>query len=152
MAYGIYDTTTSSVIAEFVSPMTVRSNQPMFISDTLSLKRSAYRRSAQRWEIETNLSPVSFGAQDLMINLLTNGYNTKLKILTPQNYGAKQAKTYSGTLKVTSTTTANVNTVSFSYDANSVGKIIPKGTFIKFSGHDKVYMTTSNLVVPSSVS
>jgi len=53
--YGIYDTSTSKVIAEFVSPITVRSNQPVFISDTLSLKRSAYKRATQRWEIETKL-------------------------------------------------------------------------------------------------
>ena len=196
--YGIYDTSTSKVIAEFVSPITVRSNQPVFISDTLSLKRSAYKRATQRWEIETKLSPTSYGAQDLMINLLTSGYSATLKILTPQNFGARQRTTCTAALTVNTPASIavtavavgsyymiasvgttvftsmgaannNVGTIfkataigtgtgtvtlvngigagSLNINLAATGGLISKGTFIKFSNHDKVYITTADTTV-----
>ena len=77
--YGIYDN--GEVIARFTAPLTIKSNQPVFVSDTLSLKRFISRRSAQRWEINAGLEPLTTDAQDLMVNLVTKGYSETVTII-----------------------------------------------------------------------
>jgi len=137
--YGIYEG--GSVIAEFVAPFAIRSNHPVFTSDTFSLSRYISRRTAQRWEIDTHLSPLSANAQDLFVHLVTKGYSTSFTILTPQNYGVILAKTSNSTPSASgSLGTSTVNIVQGSNNG-----FIPKGTFIKFSNHAKIYMTTTSL-------
>ena len=138
MPYGIYDGT--SVIAQFVAPLTVRSNHPVFASDTLSLSRRASRRTAQRWEIESRLEPLSATAQELFVSLVTKGYASAVSVVTPQNYGAIKARV-PGSLTPRASGTAGTNIVTVTNSDN----YIPKGTFIKFSNHTKIYLTTNNL-------
>lgn len=141
--YGIYEN--GEVIAQFTAPLTVRSNQPVFVSDTLSLKRFISRRSAQRWEIDAGLEPLTDNAQDLMVNLVTKGYSEAVTVIVPQNYGVIKARTANGT--ATATGSIGSSQVSIS----GLSGLIPKGTFIKFSGHSKVYMTTSNVTFTTGV-
>jgi len=134
--YGIY--ADGAVIAKFVAPMTVRTNHPVFASDTLSLKRQIVRRQAQRWEIETQLEPLSYTANELFVSLVTKGYSEAVTILTPQNIGVIRARTSTGTPTITGAQGEDLVTVS----GNS--GLIPKGTFLKFQTHSKIYMTTTN--------
>ena len=100
--FGIYEAGIG-VIAKFTAPLTVKSNHPVFASDTLSLKRQVVRRPAQRWEISTNIEPLSFGAQDLLVNLVSKGESEAITVLMPQNYGAmKRSVLSSGTPLVSS--------------------------------------------------
>ena len=71
--YGIYDSVSGKVIATFAAPMTVKSNRPVSVSDTLSLKRFSSSSQAQRWEIETALVPANSGAQNLFADLVSKG-------------------------------------------------------------------------------
>lgn len=135
--YGIYEN--GAVIAKFVAPMTVRSNHPTFVSDTLSLSRQAMRRAAQRWEIETQLEPLSYSAQDLFVNIVTKGYSGATQVLVPQNYGVIHTRTSVNTPVVTGTAGQSIVNVT------SNSGLIPKGTFIKFSNHSKVYLNTGDL-------
>lgn len=135
--YGIYDN--GEVIARFSAPLTVKSNQPVFVSDTLSLKRFVSKRSAQRWEIESGLEPLTFSAEDLMVNLVTKGYSETVTVVMPQNYGVIKRRTSTGS--PTAIGTAGATTVTVSGNSG----LIPRGTFIKFSSHSKVYMATSDL-------
>jgi len=137
MPYGIYEN--STVIAQFVTPMTMRSNVPVFISDTLSLKRNIGRRSAQRWELETKLEPLTVGAQNLMAHLVVNGHSEVITILVPQNTGVLKARTSTSNPTCTGAAGASAVTV-----AGNTG-LIPRGTFIKFTNHSKIYMTTADL-------
>lgn len=143
--YGIYEN--GKVIARFTAPMTVRSNQPVFVSDTLSLKRFISRRSAQRWEIETGLEPLTSSAGDLFVNLVTKGYSETVTVLMPQNYGVKHNRTLSSTT-VTATGTAGASSVTVAANTG----FIPKGTFVKFNSHSKIYMTTSDRSTNGTVS
>jgi hypothetical protein len=149
MTYGIWDGT--KVIASFVVPMAVRSNQPVFSSDTLSLKRVAYRRTAQRWEIDTKLSPLHTTAQDLMVNLIVNGHGEIVQAVMPQNTGAKAARTMTTQITVATVALANNSTVLIA--PTSDGKKIPKGTFIRFDdvGHTKVYMLTQDVITSATL-
>ena len=142
--YGIYEN--GEVIARFTVPLTIRSNQPVFVSDTLSLKRFISRRSAQRWEIDAGLEPLMNDAQDLMVNLVTKGYSEAVTIIVPQNYGVVKARTAIGTATASGTIGSGQVSVS------GLSGLIPKGTFIKFSSHSKVYMTTTNVSFTNGIS
>lgn len=136
--YGIYDG--NQVIAQFVTPMTMRSNRPVFVSDTLSLKRQAAIQGAQRWELSTLLMPLSHTAEELFVTLTVSGHYETILIITPQNYGVINRRT-SNSNNVRATGTRHSTSVSI---LNNSG-LIPKGTFVRFEGHSKVYMATSDL-------
>jgi hypothetical protein len=136
--YGIYEN--GEVIARFTTPLTIKSNQPVFVSDTLSLKRFISRRSAQRWEIDAGLEPLTTDAQDLMVNLVTKGYSETVTVIMPQNYGVVKTRTASGTPVVSGVAGQSQVVIS-----SGLSGLLPKGTFVKFSNHSKVYMTTANL-------
>jgi hypothetical protein len=138
--YGIYEN--GAVIAKFTAPLTVKSNVPISVSDTLSLKRQVIKRGgAQRWEIETNLEPLSDNSQNLFVNLVSKGFSETVTILMPQNYGAKRKRT---ALSDNPNATGTVNSSQISV-LNLTG-LLPKGTFIKFENHSKIYLTTSDLI------
>lgn len=137
--YGIYED--GNVVAKFAAPTTVRTNHPSTGSDTLSLKRYTTRRTAQRWEIVSNVEPLSYGAQDLFVSLVTKGTAVPVTVTMPQNFGAKHALT-SNSVSVVSASPASAGASQVAITGNS-GRI-PKGTFIKFSNHGKVYMLTQN--------
>lgn len=126
------------VCAQFVAPLTVKSVQPVFSSDTMSLKRRISKRAVQRWEIQANLMPLSFGGHTLMVDLVTKGKDTEVTAVMPQNYGVIKARTNSATPSATGTAGATSITVI------GVSGIIPRGTFIRFANHSKVYMTTND--------
>lgn len=137
MSYGIYED--GELLARFTAPMTVRSNHPIFMSDTLSLKRDVTRRNAQRWEIETSVEPLTRTANDLFVNFVTKGYGNTVTVKVPQNIGVIRTRT-----SVSSPSAVGSRGTSFVTVTNNSG-FIPKGTFIQFSDHTKVYMTTSDL-------
>jgi len=140
--YGIYEGGT--LIAKFAAPLAVRSNHPVFATDTLSLSRLISRRTAQRWEIDTRIEPLSYSAQDLFVHMVSKGYSTPFTILTPQNYGASQARTsVSASVTTVGSAALDANYVTLTTNSNT-GKI-PKGTFIKFGNHTKIYMTTADV-------
>ena len=135
--YGILDN--NEVIAQFAAPMAVIDNTPSFGGDSLSLKRTVERRPAQRWEIETNLAPLSYDAQNLFAVLIVKGYGSKIDIRVPQNFGAKRARTATGSITATGSGSSSAISVQ------GVSGVIPRGTFIKFANHTKVYMLTADL-------
>ena len=141
--YGIYEN--GAITARFVTPLTIRSNHPISFSDTLSLKRFINKRSAQRWEIETNVEPLSYSANDLMVNLVSKGYSESVIITTPQNIGVRKKRTIAPCV---ATGTVNSSQITISSHTG----YMPKGTFIKFANHSKVYMTTTDLNGNGSVS
>jgi hypothetical protein len=134
--YGIYEG--GVIIAQFAAPLTVRSSQAVFASDTLSLKRDVTKRPGQRWEVDTRLIPLSFGAGDLFSHMIEKGHSEIVQIVTPQNYGAKQRLTTTGI--VTGTGSAGVDLITVAGNSG----LIPKGTFIKFDNHTKVYLTLAD--------
>jgi hypothetical protein len=141
--YGIYDLT-DGLLAAFVAPLTVKSNQPIFSADTLSLHRKVSRRTAQRWEIETNLMPLTLTANDLFVNFVVNGHSEPMYVLIPQNMGVIKRRTSTAIVSATGAVGASVVGIS------GHNGLVPKGTFIKFANHDKVYMTTTDAVALDS--
>lgn len=141
MSYGIFDGT--KIIAKFAAPMSVTSNHPTSLSDTLSLRRQSLRRSAQRWTISSNVEPLSYNAHQLFALLVTKGLSETLQVITPQNYGAKMALT---SVSPSPSSSASASAGATQVLIQNASGIIPVGTFIKFANHSKVYMLTSDSV------
>jgi len=142
MNYGILDKPLSDggvVIARFVAPLSIRSNKPSFISDSMSLKRVVSERPAQRWEITTNLEPLTSSANDLFVMLVTTGLTSILNILVPQNIGVIRERELGFNADAVAQGNLDASTVVLTTFTD-----IPKGTFIKFEGQNKVYMTTTD--------
>lgn len=135
--YGIYEN--GVVIAKFVAPVSVISNVPIFASDSLSLKRQVAKRPAQRWEVSSNLEPLSYKANDLFALFVQKGHSDVIQITMPQNFGA------AALLTTTSLPTATALGSATSVPVLNNNGLIPRGTFIKFSNHSKIYMLTQNL-------
>jgi len=138
MDYGILQD--GAVLAEFVAPMDFVSNQPVLSGDALSLKRTIHVSPAQRWELETNLSPKTWDANRLFVLFTVNGRHKKYQLRVPQNTGVIAARNSFSTIH-TCTGAAGAQSLSIS---NWSG-LAPAGTFIKFSNHAKIYMLTDDL-------
>lgn len=138
MSYGILKG--DVVIAAFTSPMKVYSNEPVFVNDSLSLKRRSFRRSSQRWEIETMLEPLRDNAEALMTHRILKGVHTTFQILFPQNFGI--------ILKGFAPAGATCTGTAFSSFAVISGLLdtIYEGTFIQFANHSKIYLVTEDRV------
>ena len=122
------------IIASFVAPITIRSNVPVFLSDTLSLVRNTRRAATHRWEIDTNLEPLIESASELAAYLITSGFHTPLNIRMPQPY--RDVASNQGPQGLTSVALAGATTVAVPGD-------IPLGCYIRFATHGKVYIVTS---------
>jgi len=142
--YGIYDNVSGKVIAKFAAPMTVRSNRPISVSDTLSLKRFSSSSQAQRWEIETALVPASSNAQELFVDIVSKGHTVATKVLMPQNYGSRLARTATG--GAIASGAAGASTITY-----SVSGKIPKGSFVNFGTDTKVYMLAGDATTNGTV-
>lgn len=138
MAYGIVQN--GAVLAEFVAPMDFMSNQPVLSGDALSLKRQTHVSPAQRWELETRLMPKTWDANELFVLFTVNGRHKKYNLRVPQNTGVIAARKTSSVLHKC-TGLAGDDAVSVS---DWTG-YLPMGTFIRFSSHKKIYMTTTPL-------
>ena len=142
--YGI--TEDGMLIARFTAPLTVRNNRPSFGSDTLSLKRATVRRAAQRWEIETSVEPLSRDANDLFVNLVTKGHSETVTVLMPQNSGVIAKRTS----KASPTAVGSKGSTTVAVIGNS--GLIPKGCFIRFTNHSKIYMLSADLLNSGNMS
>jgi hypothetical protein len=135
MAFGIVEN--GQVIARFAAPITITSNQPVVISDTLSLKRQVSSKAAQRWEIEANLEPLSKNAGVLYSYLITKGYGGTVEASMPQPFDQKDL---AGAQFTASSAALGASVIT----ASGLTSSVPRGTFVRFADDPKVYMITSS--------
>lgn len=121
-------------VIRFVAPLQISSNQPVFVSDAINLRRTTGSRMAQRWEISTNLEPSNDSA-NYLIHSVANGYNTVFSVEMPQVYRMGVINAVTGTaLSSAAASAANIIQIS------GISDHLPLGEFIKFGNHDKVYV------------
>jgi hypothetical protein len=114
----------------FSAPLSVTSNQPVFYTDTVNLKRRTYRSIPQRWEIEASVSRLDPSMQYL-VHSVVNGNANVIYIRMPQ----PPELAFPVILSAAVTGIAAISSTSISTLAS-----IPVGSFINFSNHSKVYM------------
>jgi alpha-amylase/alpha-mannosidase (GH57 family) len=140
---GIYEEG-KGVVVRFVAPMTIKSNQPVFSMDTLSLKRQTTSQKAQRWEITTNLEPSNTSIDYFMSSVL-NGFDHTITIQMPQLLQTKaRTSTIRGDLIITANAVKGQTTVQAG-NGVATGNIY-RGEFIKFGNDDKVYLVKQDFI------
>jgi len=144
MSYGVLEENintglNSELSYVFAAPLSVVSNQPVFVSDTLSLKRKVNSQDVQRWEIEATISPTN-DSSNFLVHSVLNGHSEVFYLRMPQVYVPESKRiSNSLTLSLNGTALIGVSTVNI---AGLNGKILPKGEFITFAGDSKVYLVT----------
>jgi hypothetical protein len=133
------------VTVRFVTPMSVISNQPVFVADTLSLKRQVLSQGVQRWEIITNVEPSNTSA-DFLLHSVTNGFDKVFDIQMPQVYRRAGNTNTVSLLRTNEEMLPNSNNII----VNSNG-VLNKGEFIKFSNHDKVYLVLNTITAGNDI-
>ena len=123
-----------STVLKFVAPMRIVSNDPAFVTDSLSLHQQAVKQNVQRWEITTNVEP-SNNSSDFFIHSLVNGHTNVFEVEMPQVYRGANVKSTASLLEAQTTANKGVSSVV----VNCVGEIL-KGEFIRFANHNKVYV------------
>lgn len=115
------------------TPVTIRSNQPAFVSDTLSLRRRVASQGVQRWELEFSLAP-STNYGDYMAALVANNYTVTTTMPMPQVVSQPTTST-----AITGSGTQYSTSVTLSSNPG-----IANGRYISFTqtGHTKVYVVT----------
>jgi len=111
--------------AQILAPFTITSNEPMFDADTVSLKKQRATQNAQRWEISFSTVGTPDTVQDMLISAVSQNQLTSTMIM-PQ-------------LPTVDTLSTKSNT------STNVAVAATKGSFFKFSSHDKLYMTTTDI-------
>ena len=90
MRYGILRSNVNTgsddeVALTFAAPISLESNQPAFVSDTMSLRRMVSSQNAQRWEIETGLVPENT-TSTFLVHSVISGYTQVFFARPPQVY------------------------------------------------------------------
>jgi hypothetical protein len=135
--FGIVDSE-GVMIGAFTAPLQVHSNRPVFMADSMSLKRYvSYRGGAQRWEIEAGIMPMKEEANNLMVELVTKGIGASTRVLMPQNYAIIRGNTLSNNISASGSAGSTSLTTS-----GASG--LKKGTFINFAQGEKIYMLTQD--------
>ena len=126
----------------FTAPLTIKSNEPSFKGDSMSLKRFVRKQPAQRWEVNAGVKPQS-GSGELAAMLLMAGDSTEVAIRMPQI--ALLPYTETG-IKLNVGTTQGDSYVAIKNAV--VGGPVPSllvGEFIRIQGSNKVYVVTLNM-------
>ena len=126
-----------------LAPFSIRSNEPVFHADTLTLKVQRVSQGSQRWELSFNVL-TSDNSVDLFVSSL-NEIDTAQNMIMPQLKQITDTLDLSGS-PVCSTTAAGSTTVTIT----GGGGILKKGYFIKFSNHSKIYVVLTDTTLTNS--
>jgi hypothetical protein len=116
----------------FATPLSVTSNMPESISDTLNLRRIGSGQGVQRWEIQATIADSADGVDFFMLNI-TAGRSKKLYIRMPRLL--RNTYTPSGQ---NPQSLANHGAGSTAISVTGMSNL-QKGEFIQFATHSKVY-------------
>jgi len=136
MSYGVYDESGNKLLG-LSTPLILRSNQPVYASDSLSLKRSVAKRPVQRWEISCEGVKFNGGERYFFTELMAKGFTQAYKLTFPQLNPARPIFTES-THNVGNTAIAGASTLSIS-------GTIEQGSFVRFGNHTKIYVILNDI-------
>ena len=134
--------------AEILAPLKIRSNEPTFEMTTMSLKTQRASQSAQRFELTFATATSAANEADALLGSITN-ITTAATMTMPQLPSIAAGNTAGVSLAINANVAAGLSAVTIVSDG-----IILKGSFIKFSNHDKLYLVTADVAagtVPVSI-
>ena len=117
----------------FATPLNVVSNQPAFVSDTMSLKRKVNTQQVQRWEIEAEIASTN-DSDEFLLHSVENGMTDTFLMRMPQTY--RKDKIEQIPIEASNSVIRGSNIIPI----NKVGSVNIRGQFINFLGNSKVYL------------
>lgn len=144
MLYGILKSNTntglnSELECVFSTPLSISSNQPAFVQDSLNLRRNAGSQNIQRWEIEANIAQTNNSA-GYLVHSVSNGYVKVIYVRMPQVFGLSvtDVPVTAGNNKVF----GDVIPAKSEYIAIAGADSLVPGEFIQFASSPKVHLVT----------
>ena len=125
---------------EILAPLSITSNEPVFDVDTINLSKQRATQGAQRWELGFNTATSEATEADMLVGVVS-GITSSDTMIMPQLPSVNRANTSGVSLGINANASGGSSTVNVSNDG-----ILSKGSFVKFSNHDKVYMVTEGNV------
>jgi len=131
-----------------LAPLSITSNQPMFSIDTVSLKQSRTAQNSQRWELSFDVL-TNDNAVNLLLSSIDNLSSAQTMVM-PQLKEVDDATTIAndtdGTelfISATGVEPAGETTINLTRTAGQ--GLLPKGSFVKFSNHNKIYILKTEI-------
>lgn len=118
-----------------LAPLTFMSKDVVVSSETVTLKRLIHKTNAQRWDLSFSIT-TNDNSDNLLLGMIENSYTLKTMDM-PQLTKVADATTMTGTLTCTQTFATGQTTIGAN---NSSGGVLPKGSFVQFSNHTKIYI------------
>lgn len=134
--------------AKILAPLSITSNDPVFDVDTVSLSKQRATQGAQRWELAFTTATSDATEADMLVGVI-DGITSAETMIMPQLPSVDRLNTAGVSLAINANASGGASTVAVVSDG-----IISKGSFIKFSNHDKVYLVTADVAagtVPVSI-
>ena len=125
--------------AQILAPFTISSTEPVFEVDTVSLSKQRASAGGQRWEISFTTVTTEETEADLIVGTVTN-LTTADTMVMPQLPSVVKNNTATANLAISVAQIAGASAVTVVSDG-----VIQKGSFIKFSNNDKLYMVTADV-------
>jgi hypothetical protein len=115
----------------------------MFDADTVSLKKQRASQGAQRWELSFSTVPTDSDIADNFVASVKD-FHLPDSMIMPQFKEVLNRYTFVGDILTSNSSAAGDEDATLSNNSGQSG-IIPKGYFIKFANHDKVYLVTEDI-------
>lgn len=125
--------------ADILAPLKITSNEPTFEMTTVSLKTQRASQGAQRWEL-TFKTATSASTEAEAILGAVEGITSTSTMVMPQLPSVDAGNTATSSQVISANVAAGLSAVTIVSDG-----VILKGSFIKFSNHDKLYMVTADV-------
>lgn len=125
--------------AMILTPFTIFSNEPHFDMTTISLKTQRASQGFQRWELDFSTVQTADTAAQGFLAAIENIDSTRTMIM-PQIVDTNTVSTDTPAVQANASTGSSQVFI----DATGITGTLTKGTFFKFSGHDKLYVATND--------
>jgi len=114
----------------------------MYEVDTVALKKQRASQDVQRWELSFGTVGTADTQVDIFLGSVVGVQSTETMIM-PQLPQVDAASTVNSTSIALPGSTAAGSTTAVISSSATLG-LVPKGSFVKFSNHDKVYVTKTD--------
>ena len=134
--------------AKILAPLSITSNEPVYDVDTVSLSKQRATQGAQRWEVAFTTATSDATEADMLVGVIDSITSAETMPM-PQLPSVDRLNTASVSLVISANASGGASTVTVVSDG-----VLSKGSFIKFSNHNKIYMVTADVAagtVPVSI-
>jgi hypothetical protein len=134
--------------AKILAPLSIVSNEPTYDVDTVSLSKQRASQGAQRWELAFNTATSGATEVDMLVGVIDSITSAETMTM-PQLPSVARLNTAGVSLAISANASGGASAVTVVSDG-----VLSKGSFIKFSNHNKIYMVTDDVAagtVPVSI-